>query len=288
MRQSSTWPSCGAVWVFFTGKVSSTSLHQRRNLNRKAFGVEEPTDTDVLTHARSSTLKASKKMISTFMPRQTMPWDCVNNAGNPTKAKEVNAIIKRVQKFEVRRSAAVMRQLRAMHSTLLTMKRRLAEVAMHQQRELEELRLSVQRKITVVATGVKRIAAQPVVRPRSLVGACSTPVVANEDRVSAGTHQRAQLSKRPTDLFVLWHEYEFGCAGCKPAKQFTPSERGACKSVFSFRFGFWELIEKLMRRGHTSDFAMGVAARSPPSCSASAETKPLAVIEGCDRCCLNV
>ncbi|KAG6946786.1 hypothetical protein JG688_00015842 [Phytophthora aleatoria] len=39
----------------------------------------------------------------------------------------------------------------------------------------------------------------------------------------------ARLSKRPKDLLELWHEYQFGCSGLKPAKEFTLFERGANK-----------------------------------------------------------
>ncbi|KAG6943789.1 hypothetical protein JG687_00018240 [Phytophthora cactorum] len=43
----------------------------------------------------------------------------------------------------------------------------------------------------------------------------------------------ASLSKRPKDVYELWHEYQFECSGLKPAKEFTPVERGANKFAYS-------------------------------------------------------
>ena len=74
-----------------------------RYLNQKAFRTEEPTDEDLPIYARSNTLKAMKKQLSVFMPRQNIQWDSIRKEGNPTKAAEVNDVIKRVMKFEVRR-----------------------------------------------------------------------------------------------------------------------------------------------------------------------------------------
>jgi hypothetical protein len=73
-----------------------------RFFNQKAFGVEQPGVDDFPTHARSNSLKASKKMLSKFMPRHAVPWDIVRLEGNPTRSTEVNDVIKRVMKCEVR------------------------------------------------------------------------------------------------------------------------------------------------------------------------------------------
>mgnify|MGYP000355231538 CR=1 FL=1 len=52
------------------------------------------------THCRSSTLEATKRALSYYMPHRTAPW--CNNQGNPTHSAPVNDIIKEVKKFEVR------------------------------------------------------------------------------------------------------------------------------------------------------------------------------------------
>jgi hypothetical protein len=57
-------------------------------LNLKAYGRTDPTDECLPTHARSNTLKASKKMLSAFMPRQMIPWDDIRRAGIPTRSSQ--------------------------------------------------------------------------------------------------------------------------------------------------------------------------------------------------------
>ena len=67
---------------------------------------------------------------------------------------------------------------------------------------------------------------------------------------------RAILCKCPRDLYTLWDEYEKGISGNKPARDFTPKERGRCKSNYSRRLPFWQLVNKLVARGHTSERAI--------------------------------
>jgi hypothetical protein len=64
------------------------------------------------------------------------------------------------------------------------------------------------------------------------------------------------LSKCPRILFILWREWEQGIAGGKPAKLYSHRERGANKSTFSRRRIFWDLVEDLILRGHSSDMAI--------------------------------
>ena len=45
----------------------------------------------------------------------------------------------------------------------------------------------------------------------------------------------ANLSKCPKTIYVLWAEYESGIGGNKPARLFTPSERGWVKFKYSRR-----------------------------------------------------
>ena len=74
-----------------------------RYLNVKAYGTPTPHQDDHPSHARSNTLKALKKMLSKYMPRNNMQWDDIGERGNPTRSKDVNDLIKRVMKAEVRR-----------------------------------------------------------------------------------------------------------------------------------------------------------------------------------------
>ena len=92
---------------------------------------------------------------------------------------------------------------------------------------------------------MRRIANQPIVRAHA-----RNDVPDAQDSVRV-----ARLSKCPRDLYCLWKEYEFGLDGKKPAKDYTAVERGQCKYAYSRRKCFWEVIEKLIRRGYTSDTA---------------------------------
>jgi len=51
------------------------------------------------THCGSTTLEATKRALSYYMPHRMAPW--CNNQGNPTCSAPVNDIIKEVKKFEV-------------------------------------------------------------------------------------------------------------------------------------------------------------------------------------------
>ena len=75
-------------------------------LSEKSYGHRDPGPTDFPTFCRANTLVVYKKAISWFHPRQSQPWDDVGRAGNPTRSTMVNAVVKKVQKYEVRKQGA--------------------------------------------------------------------------------------------------------------------------------------------------------------------------------------
>ena len=89
----------------------------------------------------------------------------------------------------------------------------------------------------------------------------------NAANIAVGPHPRAggqpaiainaSLSNAPRTLHALWEEWQFGIGGRKPARLFTVHESGVAshKSTFSRRKAFWELMEYLIRSGHTHDEA---------------------------------
>ncbi|KAL3772556.1 hypothetical protein ACHAWU_006754 [Discostella pseudostelligera] len=95
---------------------------------------------------------------------------------------------------------------------------------------------------------IRRISVQPFRH----VGSASVPPVPSSQR----TPIHVKLSSRPPNLFVLWDEYEHGLSNQKPARDFTAAERGANKHNYSRRHVFWEAVEHLIARGHTSDTAI--------------------------------
>ena len=77
-----------------------------RWMNLRCFGTPDPAlDADPKL-ARSNTLQFYKKAISFFMPNRLITWNSSRMEGNPTKSLEVNGLIKRVKKKEVRKQGA--------------------------------------------------------------------------------------------------------------------------------------------------------------------------------------
>lgn len=54
----------------------------------------------------------------------------------------------------------------------------------------------------------------------------------------------------------MWEEYMRGIGGRKPAKDFTAKERGAVKYTYSLRKPFWNLVNRMIRAGYSSDAAI--------------------------------
>ena len=75
-------------------------------LSEKAYGIRDPGNSDLPTSCRANTLVVYKTAISFFVPRQTQPWDNITRIGNPTRCAQVNGVVKKVQKFEVRKQGA--------------------------------------------------------------------------------------------------------------------------------------------------------------------------------------
>ena len=61
----------------------------------------------------------------------------------------------------------------------------------------------------------------------------------------------AKLSSLPRHLMVLWREYMFGLNNSKPAKDFTSSERNACRQKYYRRNIIWKVMERQVRSGLT-------------------------------------
>lgn len=68
----------------------------------------------------------------------------------------------------------------------------------------------------------------------------------------------AELSKLPKNLHDLWNEYQFGTGGRKAARDFSTSERGKVKSMYSRRNRVWEVIATLVRAGYTAPAAINL------------------------------
>ena len=82
--------------------------------NLKVFGSVNPEEDATSKLGRSSSLMFYKKAISYFMPNKLIGWNVETKTGNPTKSIEVNALIKKVQKMEVRKQGKASQATRAL------------------------------------------------------------------------------------------------------------------------------------------------------------------------------
>lgn len=75
---------------------------------------------------------------------------------------------------------------------------------------------------------------------------------------AAPTDGQAVLCRGPKTLEVLWDEYVNGVGGNKPAREWTPRERGRKKSkaTFSKRLRFWRCMTRLINGGCTVSVAI--------------------------------
>ena len=69
----------------------------------KVYGVPNPGPDDNPTLGRSSSLAYYKKALSYYMVNRLTAWNEISQVGNPTRSVEVNNLIKRVKKKEVRK-----------------------------------------------------------------------------------------------------------------------------------------------------------------------------------------
>ena len=120
--------------------------------------------------------------------------------------------------------------------------------------ELSSVLANHMRYMVTMNANIRRMAAQPF---RRVVASSSTPQESNRSSTSTSNRTTTvKLSRSPPDLFVLWDEYEKGVGNSKPARDYTPAERGANKHNYSHRKVFWDAVERLIERGHTSETAI--------------------------------
>ena len=79
----------------------------------------------------------------------------------------------------------------------------------------------------------------------------------NDDPEDSTVPYEAMLSNCPRSLFELWQDYKFGLQGRKAAKRFTPQERGRVKYKYHRRKVVWDMILRLLGRGHSIHTAVG-------------------------------
>ena len=164
-------------------------------------------------------------------------------------------------------------EVRLLSAQVLHLRRELTD----SRAELERRDANFQRKLSRINTNVACIAAAPVRRSVATAGTGSGGLEAGEGNGDQGegqgeggreaeggvggggepTRRRLvpTLSSRPKTLHDLWKEYVVGMSGKKAAREFSDSERGKVKSVYSFRLKFWKKCDEMVRSGLTADIA---------------------------------
>ncbi|KAE8999624.1 hypothetical protein PR001_g19008 [Phytophthora rubi] len=188
------------------------------------------------------------------MLRVTIQWDPIRKKGIPTRSELVNKVIKTVKRFDVRRQGVQSAARRPIEYEEFVNLLTLRQVA-NMMNEFFRLRTDMQRELQRTQAVLRRIALQPV--SRTILGHDATAAASHDTLPEQEPHRvSAILAKRPRDLFELWHEFEFGLNGGKPAKEFTRAERGANKFAYFRRKMFWDIVACLVRAGFTSDTAI--------------------------------
>jgi len=72
-------------------------------MNKKVYGVEDPSAADRPVKGRANSMEFWKKAISCFIPEKNMTWDDRLRTGNPTKSVMVNETIQTVKLWETRK-----------------------------------------------------------------------------------------------------------------------------------------------------------------------------------------
>jgi hypothetical protein len=100
-RDNVAYPREHEFTADYFGQITPTEV--ARWMCSVAYGIAEPGPDDNPTGARSTSIEYNKKAISSFMPNKLMGWNRLANTGNPTKSAEVNDLIKKMKKKEVRK-----------------------------------------------------------------------------------------------------------------------------------------------------------------------------------------
>jgi hypothetical protein len=83
--------------------VTITPNDLKRWMCLKSYGVADPAVDANPTAGRSSSLEFYKKALSYYMPNRLTPWNVITATGNPTRSIEINELIKKIKKKEVRK-----------------------------------------------------------------------------------------------------------------------------------------------------------------------------------------
>jgi hypothetical protein len=152
-------------------------------------------------------------------------------------------------------AAAQANQLQTVLLSLHRLDQRQTEHHQQVQANIGQLRNYCCAQFGLMNRNMTRYSMQPVRR----IG--PTPNATNAQAAGAlgneGLDSNAKLASHPRTLLLLWHEYLYGLENNKPAKNFTPVERGRIKFKYSRRKCFWSVMVRLINAGFTELTAIG-------------------------------
>ena len=163
-----------------------------------------------------------------------------------------------------RRRSRHLSEMQAVFAQLMLIRKQNEELTT----EIQSLRTHFSKKIGYLSTTVNRLTMVPAKVSRvntifndSNVTNNSLPTPFSQinnllDQQDQEQRPPASLSKNPRSLYTLWHEFEFGIAGRKPAKFFSSRDRGANRFTYSKRKTFWDLVVKMVDRGRSANDAI--------------------------------
>lgn len=152
-------------------------------------------------------------------------------------------------------SRPIQQQLMALQSQMLQLRRSIeslvdASTNNHIQSVRERQRIT---------TNVNRLAMTPGRRLRHVgaggaaAGQPNGPAAGQPNVPAAGV---AALSPNPRCLYTIWREYTEGIGGRKPARLFSAEERGRAKHIYTRRKAFWDMVDRMVRRGLIANVAI--------------------------------
>jgi hypothetical protein len=136
---------------------------------------------------------------------------------------------------------------------------------------MASLSSTVERGFSIVNGNIRRLGDQPGTRVVTAGLQEETPhaggldalvqavaVGADGARPGALPMANATLMLTPRSLHDLWQEYMHRVGRRKPARHFSPTERGRVRHKYYWRKIIWDLIADLVRQGHTADTVIEV------------------------------
>jgi len=115
-------------------------------------------------------------------------------------------------------------------------------------------RLMIQPARVVRNETATAVVPQPVILQVAVAGVAAVNVAVNAN--NANLSPPASLSPLPRTLHALWHEFEFGIGGQKPARDFMASEQGGKnKHSYYHQRVVWDAVDALVCGGWSANAA---------------------------------